>query len=139
MNLNQFFSLVTEMSVSKGELTGFLLPKKQEDIVELLEWADTSGEFSLTDETVKINEKSAFKLTPILQNGLGYASYEQYFDKKREWWNTPDFDNVVEHQWLKYCSSNEIITSTNLEKVATLLKLLIDKKRFYDVARKCLL
>lgn len=131
MNLNQFFSLVTEMSVSKGELTGFLLPKKQEDIVELLEWADTSGEFSLTDETVKINEKSAFKLTPILQNGLGYASYEQYFDKKREWWNTPDFDNVVEHQWLKYRSSNEIITSTNLEKVATLLKLLINKKRFY--------
>ena len=62
MNLTQFFSLVTEMSVSKGALTGFLLPKKQEDIVELLEWADTSGEFSLTDETVEINKKSAFKI-----------------------------------------------------------------------------
>lgn len=97
MILTSFFSLVTEMSVSKDELTGFLLPKKQEDIVELQEWADSSGEFSLTDETVEINKKSAFRL-PILQNGLGYASYEQYFDKKREWWNIPDFDNVVEHQ-----------------------------------------
>lgn len=131
MILTSFFSLVTEMSVSKDELTGFLLPKKQEDIVELQKWADTSGEFSLTDETVEINKKSAFRLMPMLQNGLGYASYEQYFDKKREWWNIPDFDNVVEHQWLKYCSSNEIITSTNLEKVSALLKLLTDKKRFY--------
>lgn len=73
MILTSFFSLVTEMSVSKEELTGFLLPKKQEDIDELQEWAETSSEFELIDDKLEINKRTAFKLAPILQNGLGYA------------------------------------------------------------------
>lgn len=47
MILTEFFSLVTEMSVSKNNLTGFVTPKKQEDIVALRNWDDTSGEFEL--------------------------------------------------------------------------------------------
>lgn len=128
MILTQFFSLVTEMSVSKGELTGFLSPKKQADIKELQEWAETSGEFELIDNNLEINKRVAFKLAPMLENGLGYASYEQYFDKKREWWEAPNLENVVAHQWYKYQSSNQQIKLDNLNKVATLLRLLTDKK-----------
>lgn len=131
MILTQFFSLVTEMSVSKGELTGFLSPKKQADIKELQEWAETSGEFELIDNNLEINKRVAFKLAPMLENGLGYASYEQYFDKKREWWEAPNLENVVAHQWYKYQSSNQQIKLDNLNKVATLLRLLTDKNRFY--------
>lgn len=131
MILTSFFNLVTEMSVSKEELTGFLLPKKQKDIDELQEWAETSGEFELIDDNLEINKRTAFKLSPMLQNGLGYASYEQYFDKKREWWDAPSLENVIEHQWLKYQSSDYQMNLDNLDKVATLLRLLTDKKRFY--------
>ncbi len=67
----------------------------------------------------------------MLENGLGYASYEQYFDKKREWWEAPNLENVVAHQWYKYKSSNQQIKLDNLNKVATLLRLLTDKNRFY--------
>ena len=69
MILTQFFSLVTEMSVSKGELTGFLSPKKQADIKELQEWAETSGEFELIDNNLEINKRVAFKLAPMLEMG----------------------------------------------------------------------
>ena len=131
MILTQFFSLVTEMSVSKGELTGFISPKKQDDIKELQEWAETSSEFELIDNNLEINKRVAFKLAPMLENGLGYASYEKYFDKKREWWEAPDLENVVAHQWYKYQSSNQQIKIDNLNKVATLLRLLTDKNRFY--------
>ncbi|HHF0444263.1 TPA: hypothetical protein ACPORJ_001633 [Haemophilus influenzae] len=131
MILTQFFSLVTEMSVSKGELTGFLSPKKQDDIKELQEWAETSSEFELIDNNLEINKRIAFRLAPMLENGLGYASYEKYFDKKREWWEAPDLENVVAHQWYKYQSSNQQIKLDNLNKVATLLRLLTDKNRFY--------
>lgn len=131
MILTQFFSLVTEMSVSKGELTGFISPKKQDDIKELQEWAETSSEFELIDNNLEINKRVAFKLAPMLENGLGYASYEKYFDKKREWWEAPDLENVVAHQWYKYQSSNQQIKLDNLNKVATLLRLLTDKNRFY--------
>ena len=131
MILTSFFSLITEMSVSKGELTGFLLPKKQKDIEELQEWAETSAEFELIDDQLELNKRAAFKLAPMLENGLGYASYEQYFDKKREWWDVPNIENVVEHQWYKYQSSNKQIKLDNLNKVVALLQLLTDKKRFY--------
>ena len=130
MILNQFFSLVTEMSVSKRELTGFLLPKKQEDIRELQEWAETSIEFKLIDDNLELNKKVAFELAPMVENGLGCASYEQYFNKKL-WWKHPNLENVVEHKWLKYQASDEQITFANLDKVVNLLKLLEDKKRFY--------
>jgi len=130
MILNQFFSLVTEMSVSKRELTGFLLPKKQEDIRELQEWAETSSEFKLIDDNLELNKKVAFELAPMVENGLGCASYEQYFNKKL-WWKHPNLENVVEHKWLKYQASDEQITFANLDKVVNLLKLLEDKKRFY--------
>ena len=96
MILTEFFSLVTEMSVSKNNLTGFVTPKKQEDIVALRNWDDTSGEFELESETLSINKKTSFKLTPRLQDGLGYASYESYFDKKREWWLNPSFDSHLQ-------------------------------------------
>ncbi|HHF6833960.1 hypothetical protein MY804_07940 [Haemophilus influenzae] len=119
------------MSVSKGELTGFLSPKKQDDIKELQEWAETSSEFELIDNNLEINKRIAFRLAPMLENGLGYASYEKYFDKKREWWEAPDLENVVAHQWYKYQSSNQQIKLDNLNKVATLLRLLTDKNRFY--------
>ncbi|OBX10094.1 hypothetical protein QV08_00110 [Gallibacterium salpingitidis] len=131
MILTSFFSLVTEMSAKQSYLEGFLVPRKQEDIEKLREWEESSAEFKITDKLLEVNRRSSFKLTPILQDGLGYASYEQYFDKKRDWWDTPNFDNVVEHCWFKYSSSNKEITFFNLEKVATLLRLLTDKKRFY--------
>lgn len=83
MILSEFFSLVTEMSVSKSSLAGFVIPKKQEDITALQDWADTSGEFILRNETLSIDEPVGFELSPRLQDGLGYASYENYFDKKR--------------------------------------------------------
>lgn len=38
---------------------------------------------------------------------------------------------MVAHQWYKYQSSNQQIKLDNLNKVATLLRLLTDKKRFY--------
>lgn len=131
MILTSFFSLVIQMSAKQSCLEGYLLPKKQEDIEKLREWEESSAEFKLTDESLEVNKRAAFTLTPILQNGLGYASYEQYFDKKRDWWDAPNFDNVVEHCWLEYSSSDKKITLLNLEKVATLLRLLTDKKRFY--------
>ncbi|HAS02303.1 MAG TPA: hypothetical protein DCR57_00600 [Pasteurella multocida] len=107
------------------------MPKKQEDITALQDWADTSGEFTLRNETLNINEPVGFELSPRLQNGLGYASYESYFDKKREWWESPSFDNVVEHQWLLHQASDKHISPEKLQIVAQLLKLLTDKNRFY--------
>lgn len=132
MILTEFFSLVTEMSVSKNNLTGFVTPKKQEDIVALRNWDDTSGEFELESETLSINKKTSFKLTPRLQDGLGYASYESYFDKKREWWLNPSFDDVVEHQWWLSQASTMQISQENLQTLAKLLQLLADKNRFYS-------
>lgn len=131
MILTEFFSLVTEMSVSKKCLTGFVMPKKQEDIIALQDWADTSAEFKLDSGNLRINEALAFELEPMLQNGLGYASYEGYFDKKREWWKTPSFDNVVEHQWWQYQASMMQISEEKLQVIAKLLQLLTEKNRFY--------
>lgn len=131
MILTEFFSLVTKMSVSKNSLTGIVMPKKQEDIVALQDWAETSAEFKLHSETLNLNEAIAFELEPMLQNGLGYASYESYFDKKREWWNSPSFDNIVEHQWWLYQASTMQISQENIQVVANLLRLLTDKNRFY--------
>lgn len=131
MILTEFFSLVTEMSVSKNSLTGIVMPKKQEDIVALQNWAETSAEFKLHSDTLNLNEAVAFELEPMLQNGLGYASYESYFDKKREWWNSPSFDNIVEHQWWLYQASTMQISQENIQVVANLLQLLTDKNRFY--------
>lgn len=131
MNLNEFFSLVTEMSVSSNKLTGFVTPKKQQDIDKLQEWSESSAEFELGNSGLNIGAKTSFTLLPQLQDGLGYASYQQYFDRKREWWQNPNLENVVEHQWLLYQSSSKQITLNNLDKVSILLKLLTDKKRFY--------
>ncbi|ULJ61935.1 hypothetical protein [Wielerella bovis] len=131
MNLNEFFSLVTEMSVGSNNLTGFVTPKKQQDIDGLQEWSESSAEFELGNSALNIGAKTSFTLSPQLQDGLGYASYQQYFDRKREWWQNPNLENVVEHQWLLYQSSRKQITLNNLDKVSTLLKLLTDKKRFY--------
>ena len=66
MILTEFFSLVTEMSVSKNNLTGFVTPKKQEDIVALRNWDDTSGEFELESETLSINKKLEFSQSLII-------------------------------------------------------------------------
>ena len=67
-----------------------------------------------------------------MQDGLGYASYESYFDKKREWWLNPSFDNVVEHQWWLSQASTMQISQENLQTLAKLLQLLADKNRFYS-------
>lgn len=131
MILTEFFSLATEMSVSKNSLTGFVTPKKQEDIIALQTWTETSAEFKLHSDPLNLNEAIAFELEPMLQNGLGYASYESYFDKKREWWLNPSFDNVVEHQWWLYQTSTMQISPENLQTLAKLLQLLTDKSRFY--------
>lgn len=131
MILTEFFSLVTEMSVSKKRLAGFVAPKKQADIVALQDWADTSSEFVLKSETLHIDVAVGFELTPILEGGLGYASYEDYFDRRREWWNNPSFDKVVEHQWGLSQASDTQISQESLQIIAKLLQLLTDKNRFY--------
>ncbi|SQF64617.1 Uncharacterised protein [Actinobacillus pleuropneumoniae] len=131
MILTEFFSLVTEMSVSKKRLAGFVVPKKQADIVALQDWADTSSEFVLKSETLHIDVAVGFELTPILEGGLGYASYEDYFDRRREWWNNPSFDKIVEHQWRLSQASDTQISQESLQIIAKLLQLLTDKNRFY--------
>ncbi|MFB6349842.1 hypothetical protein ACFBZI_10465 [Moraxella sp. ZJ142] len=97
----------------------------------LQNWVDTSAEFNLIDDPLEIDKETSFELKPILQGGFGYASYEDYFDRKREWWNDPNFDNVVEHQWWLYQASTAQISQGNFQVIAKLLQLLADKNRFY--------
>lgn len=137
ISLQRFFRLITEMNVGEKSLTGMVLPKTQEDINYLLDWSETSREFRLESTDVLIDQKVSFTLRPMLQDGLGYASYHQYFDKKREWWKSPSFDKVVEHQWWEYQVSigNDVqdqqIPCNKLQVIVDLFKLLTDTEKFY--------
>ncbi|OCG45789.1 hypothetical protein A9G34_01445 [Gilliamella sp. Choc4-2] len=128
--LNEFFSLVTEMKVSKKELTGFVTPKNQNDITNLLTWNDNhSDQFQLNKTDITIGENVGFTLKPILQDGFGYASYEHYFENKTKWWDNLNLETIVEHQWLVFSKKNTSINSQNLEKIIELLQLLKGKDK----------
>ncbi|MFA9499197.1 hypothetical protein ACERCG_01865 [Mannheimia sp. E30BD] len=131
MKLDTFFSLINTATVGTNKLTGFVVPKNQDDVIALQEWLESSSEIQLSPETFGTNDKVSFTLTPMLEGGLGYASYEQYFERKRSWWDKSDLNEIIEHQWLLCQHSDKQIIPNNLNKVIELLQILTDKNRFY--------